>query len=104
MPVRWSHLSSADCHLVHLSSTTSFWIYMFISLSVSSAGFSRRFRSRLSACDLADAGQVSWKCRMRPDGMKGLLALFTAFLKVFSTCSTVLASPASAKYLSQASA
>ena len=32
------------------------------------------------------------------------LALFTAFLKVFSACSTVLVSPASARYLSQASA
>ena len=33
----------------------------FRSLSVSSAGFSPRFRSRSSASDLADAGRVGWK-------------------------------------------
>ena len=37
-------------------------------------------------------------------GMKRPLALFTAFLKVFMACSTVLDLPASARYLSQASA
>ena len=62
MPVRWSHLSTADCHLVRLSSTTNFWICLFRSLSVSSAGFSPRFRSRSSASDLVDAGRVGLKC------------------------------------------
>ena len=61
LPVRWSHLSTADCHLVRLSSTTSYLIGLFGSLSVSSAGFSPRFRSRSSASDLADAGRVGWK-------------------------------------------
>ena len=41
---------------------------------------------------------------MRPAVMKRSLALFTVFLKVFSACFTVLVSPASARYLSQASA
>ena len=100
MPVPLSHLSTADCHLVRLSSTTCFFICLFRSLSVSSAGFSPRFRSRSSASDLADAGRVCWKCRMRPAGMKRPLALFTAFLKVFSACSYVLVSPASASYSS----
>ena len=63
-----------------------------------------RFRSRLSARDLADAGRVGWKCRMRPAGMKRPLALFTAFPKVFSACSKVSVSPASARYSLQASA
>ena len=58
MLVRLSHLSTADCHLVQLSSTTSFFICLFRSLSVSSVGFSPRFRSRSSASDLADAGRV----------------------------------------------
>ena len=94
MPVRWSHLSTADSHFVLLSSTTSVWICLYRSLSDSSAGFSRRFRSRSSA----HAGWVGWKCRMRPTGMKRPLALVTAFVKVFSACSTVLVSPASARY------
>ena len=98
LPVGWSHLSTADCHLVHFSSTISFWISLFRSLSDSSAGFSPRFRSRSSASDLADADWVGWKCRMRPAGIMRPLALFTAFLKVFSACSTVLASPSSARY------
>ena len=59
-------------------------------------GFSRRFRSRSSASDLADAIMVGWKCQMRPAGMNRPLALFTAFLNVFSACSTVLVLPASA--------
>ena len=67
-------------------------------------GFCPRFRSRSSASDLANAGRVGWKCRIRPAGMKRPLALFTAFLKVFSACSTGLVSPDSAKYLLQASA
>ena len=62
MPVRWSHLSAADRHLVRLSSTTSFRICLYRWLSVSSAGSSPRFRSRSSASDLADAGRVGWKC------------------------------------------
>ena len=62
MPVRWSHLSTADCHLVRLSSTTSFWISLFRSLSISSEGFSPRFRSRSSTSDLADVSRVGWKC------------------------------------------
>ena len=41
---------------------------------------------------------------MWPAGMKRRLALFTAFLKVFSACSIDLVSPDSARYLSQASA
>ena len=41
---------------------------------------------------------------MRPAGMKKPLVLFTAFLKVLSACSTVVVSPASARYSSQASA
>ena len=44
----------ADCHLVRLSSTTSFFICLFRSLSVSSAGFSPCIRSRASASDLTD--------------------------------------------------
>ena len=51
MPVVWSHLSSANWHLVRLSSTTSFWICLFRSFSVSSAEFSQRFRSRSSERD-----------------------------------------------------
>ena len=35
---------------------------------------------------------------MRPAGMKRPLALFTAFLKVFTACSTVPVSPASERY------
>ena len=58
MPVRWSHLSKADCHLVRLSSTTNGWISLFTSLSVPSAGFIWRFRSRSSASDLADASRL----------------------------------------------
>ena len=104
MPVRWPHLSTVDSHLVRLFFITSFFIRLFRSLSDSSAGFSRRLRSRSSVSYLADAGRVGLKCRMRPTGMKRPLALFTAFLKVFSACSTVLVSPASARYLSQASA
>ena len=53
---------------------------------------------------MADAGRVGWKCGMRPIGMKRPLSLFTVFLKDFSACSTVLVSPASARYLSQATA
>ena len=60
--------------------------------------FRRRFRSRSSASDLADAGRIGWNCQMRPVRMKRPLTLFTAFLKVFSACSTVLVSPASARY------
>ena len=104
MPFRWSHLSTRDSHLVRLSTTTSFFICLFRSLSVSSSGFSPRFRSRSSASDLADASSVGWKCWMRPVGMKRPLALFTAFLKVLSACSTILVSPASARYSSHASA
>ena len=62
MPVRWSYLSTSDCHLVRLSSTTNFFICLFGPLSVSSVGFSPRFRSCSSASDLADAGRVGWKC------------------------------------------
>ena len=61
-PVRLSYLSTANCHLVHLSSTTSFLICLFRSLFVLSARFSPRFRSRSSANNLADAGRVDWKC------------------------------------------
>ena len=104
MPVRWSHLSTLDSHSVRLSSTTSFWICLFRLLSVLSAGLSLRFRSRSSASDLADAGSVGWKCRLRPAGMKKPQSLFTDFLKVFSDCSTILVSPDSARYLSLASA
>ena len=57
MPVWWSHLSTADYHLVRLSSTTSCWICLFRSLSVSSTGL----RSRSSESDLVDEGRVSWK-------------------------------------------
>ena len=89
--------------MVRLPSTTSSYICLLSSLSVSSVGFSPRFRTRSSASDLADAGRVGWKCLMRPAGMKRPLALFTAFLKVFSACSTVLVSPASVRYLSQVS-
>ena len=39
-----------------------FWICLSRSLSVSSAGFSPRFRSRSSASDFADAGWAGWKC------------------------------------------
>ena len=66
MPVRWLHLSAANCHLVRLSSTISYFICLFRSLSVEMAGYSRRFRAHSSAMDLADAGWVVWKCRMRP--------------------------------------
>ena len=62
MPVRWSHLPTADCHLVRLSTTTSIRICLFGSMSVSSVGFSPSFRSRSSASDLTDAGRVGWKC------------------------------------------
>ena len=62
MPVLWSNLSTADCHLVRMSSTTSFWICLLCSLSVSSAVFSPRYRSRSTASDLADAGRIGWKC------------------------------------------
>ena len=34
MLVRCSHFSTADCHLVRLSSTTSLWICLFLSFSV----------------------------------------------------------------------
>ena len=78
-----------------------FRICLIRSLCVSSAGFCRRFRSRSSASDLADAGRVGWKCRMWPAGRKRLLALFTAFLTDFSAFSTVIDSPALAKYSSQ---
>ena len=90
MPVRWSHLSTADCYLVRFSSTTSFLICLFRSLSVSSVGFSPRFRSRSSASDLTDADRVGWKCLMRQVGINWPLALFTAFLKVFSLVRQVL--------------
>ena len=36
--------------------------------------------------NLADAGRVGWKCLMRPVGIMRPLALFTAFLKIFSAC------------------
>ena len=62
LPVPWPHLSTTDCNLVRLSSTTSLWICLFRSLSVSSAGFSPRLLSRSSASDLADADRVGWKC------------------------------------------
>ena len=58
MPVPWSHLSTADWHLVRLSFSTSFLICLFRSLIVSSAGFSPCFLSRSLAIDLADAGSV----------------------------------------------
>ena len=67
-----------------------FFICLFRSLSDSSAGFSRRYRTRSSASDFSDADIVGWKCRMLPAGMKRPLAFSTAFLKVFSACSTVL--------------
>ena len=41
---------------------------------------------------------------MGPAVTKKPRVLFNAFLKVFSACSTVLVSPASARYSSQASA
>ena len=58
MAVRWYHLSTDDCHLVRLSNNNCFWICLYGSLSVSSAGLSRRIRSRSSSCDLADDGTV----------------------------------------------
>ena len=64
MPVLLLHLLTADCNFVHLSSTTSFGICLFRSLSISPAWFSRRFRSRSSETDLADAGKVGWMCRI----------------------------------------
>ena len=48
----------ADCHLVRLSSSTSFLICLFRSLSVSSVRFSPRFRSCSSANDLAEVRRV----------------------------------------------
>ena len=99
LSTRWSHLSTADCHLVRLSSTSSFGICLFTSLSVTSVGLSQRFRSR----SLADASWVGWLCRMWPVGMKRPLALSTASQKFFLACSTVLVSPASSRYSSQAS-
>ena len=89
--------------MVRFSLTTSFWICLFRSLSVSLAGFSPRIASRLSASDFVDAGRVGWMWLMRPAGMKRPLALFAYFLKVFSACSTVLVLPASARYLSHVS-
>ena len=77
-----------------------FSICLFRSLSVSSAGFSWRFRSRYSTSDLADAGRLCWKCLMRLAGMKRPLVLVTAFQKVLSACSTVLVSPALTRYSS----
>ena len=103
-PVRWSHLSTVVCHLFRLSFTTSFFICLLRSLCVSSEGLSQRFRSPSSASDLADAGRVVWKNRMRPTGVKKPLTQFTALLEVFSACSMVLVLPASARYSSQASA
>ena len=64
--------------------------------------FSGRFRSRSQASDLTDACWIVWKFRMRPAGMKRPLALSTAFLMVFSACSTVVVSMS--KVFSQASA
>ena len=58
MHVRWLHLSTADCYLVRLSYTTNLWICLFRSLSVSPAGFRRRFRLRSSESYLAEAGMV----------------------------------------------
>ena len=84
---------------LHLS-----WIFLSRSLNVLSAKISRCFRSRSSASDLTDAGWVGWVCRMRTAGKKRPVTLFTAFFKVFMACSTVLVSPASAMYSSQASA
>ena len=71
LPVRWSHLSMADCHLVRLFSTTSFWICLLRSLSVSLVS------------DFADAGRVGWQCQIRLAEIKKPPALFNAFLKVF---------------------
>ena len=65
IPVRWSHLTMADCHLTSLFHTTSSSICLLRSLSASSAGFSSRYRSRSSASDMADADRVGLKCRMR---------------------------------------
>ena len=56
MPVRSSHLSTADCHLGRLSSTTSFLICLFRTLSFSSAGVSMLCCSR---CVSADCGRVA---------------------------------------------
>ena len=81
-----------------------FGICLLRSLSVLSAGFSPCFRSRSTASDMIDVVTVGWKFGMRPVGMKRPLALFIAFLKVYPACSTVIVSPASARYLSQASA
>ena len=78
-------------------------ICLFIPLGVSSAGFSRRFRTRSSTSDFADAGRFGWKCRMRPTVTETPMALFTAFLQVFLACSTILVSTASARYSSQTS-
>ena len=79
--------------MARLSSTTSCFFRLSKSLSVSSAGFSRHFRSRSSASDLADAGsgmEVS-NAVGRNEGAtglthcfsEGLLGLFASFSKVF---------------------
>ena len=66
--------------MVRLSSTTSFGIYLFRSLSVSSAGISPRLRSRSSASDfwlemLNAAGQneeANGFIHYFPEGLHGL--------------------------------
>ena len=105
MPVRWSHLSTADCHLVRFSTTTTTTTSLLICL------FRRVFCRRYLVYAYGHVHRraiwliPAWLVRsVRPAGMKRPLALFTAFLKVLSACSTVLVSPASARYSSQASA
>ena len=89
MPIRWSHLSTAECHFNYLSYTTSFLVCLFRSLSVSSNEIIRRFWSCSSASDLSDGGRADWKFRMWPAGIKRPLASFDALLNVFSACTTV---------------
>ena len=64
------------------------WISLIRSLSVSSARFSRRFRSRSSASDLADAGRdedATGLIHCFPLGLLGLFdsCCFACFSKVF---------------------
>ena len=82
-----------------LSSTTSFFICLLRSLSVSSAGFSQRFQSRSSASDLADTSMVGLEvlneagrneeatCLTHcfPEGFLGLFdsSCYASFSKVF---------------------
>ena len=104
MPVRWKNLPMADCHLVLLSSNSSNWICLHRPLRVSASRIIRRYRSRSFGSDLAEAGSVGWNCRMRPAEIKKPLALFTALMKVRSTCATLPFTTSSARYSSMASA